>query len=357
MQVNVLSDESASKRAERQILDYSKKIDFYTSEFTVEILADKVRSEEYTIPEYQREFIWEAVRKSRFIESLIIGLPIPFLFFWESERDGKLEIVDGSQRLRTLEEYLSGKLILEGLERLDALNGLGFNDLPMARQRKIKNKSIRGIVLSETTDTESRIDLFERINTGPKVANPTEVRRGVLQGDFMSFVNELAELPLFNKLAPVSVKQSRSREREELITRFFAYSDGLDDYKDDVSPFLFRYIKRMNLRFSNDPGLRAEYLGRIERVLSFVDEYFEVGFRKVSNATTTPRSRFEALSVGVYQALSESDLSNMSKSVAEGLCADEEFKKEVRSDGANAKRRLSSRIDYVSRWLLEKARS
>ena len=62
-------------KADEQIKAYSKKIDFYTSEYTVEILAQKVSAGEYTVPEYQREYTWDEPRKCKFIESLIIGLP------------------------------------------------------------------------------------------------------------------------------------------------------------------------------------------------------------------------------------------------------------------------------------------
>src|SRR6266853_1018285 len=91
--------------AEDQILEQSKRIDFYITEYSVELLASKMRGGEFEVPYYQREFTWEPERKSRFIESLLMGLPIPFLFFWE-RAEGKLEIVDGSQRLRTIHQFI-----------------------------------------------------------------------------------------------------------------------------------------------------------------------------------------------------------------------------------------------------------
>src|SRR4051812_14007903 len=87
--------------AEAEIVEQSKRIDFYITEYSVELLATKMRDNEFRVPPYQREFTWEDERKSRFIESVVMGLPIPFLFFWEMG-DGRLEIVDGSQRLRTI---------------------------------------------------------------------------------------------------------------------------------------------------------------------------------------------------------------------------------------------------------------
>ncbi len=343
------------RKIEDQIQAYSKKISFYISEYTIEILANKVSKGEYTVPEYQREFTWDEPRKSKFIESILLGLPIPFLFFWLNDNTGKLEIVDGSQRLRTLEEYLSNNLVLDGLERLYLLNKTRFEDLTLARRRKILNQSIRGIILADSTDMEARIDLFERINTGSKVANPAEVRRGALRGVFMDFVTELAQNEQFFRLAPVSLKQNKERESEELVARFFAYSDGLDDYKDDVSPFIFRYIRRMNDEFSSNPALIDEYRERFVNMLNFVEQSFSLGFRKSEKSKTTPRARFEAIAVGSYQALQQNPSLKISTAITDEILECDGFKQEIRSDGANAIRRLQGRIGFMRNALLERA--
>ncbi len=102
-----------------------------------------------------------------------MGLPIPFLFFWENS-EGKLEIVDGVQRLKTIEEFILGDFALGELEELSLLSGFKFKDLLESRQRKFKNRSIRAFLLNEHIDEQSRLDLFERINTGSKIANKAE---------------------------------------------------------------------------------------------------------------------------------------------------------------------------------------
>ena len=107
--------------AEAQIVELSKRIEFYLTEYSVELLAGKMSKGEFVVPNYQRAYTWEEDRKSRFIESLLLGLPIPFLFFWEMP-NGNLEIVDGSQRLRTVEEFILGNLRLTELEWLPTLS-------------------------------------------------------------------------------------------------------------------------------------------------------------------------------------------------------------------------------------------
>src|SRR6185369_16479273 len=109
--------------AEQQIFEHSKRIEFYLTEYSVELLASKMASGDFEVPSYQREDTWEPERKSRFIESLLMGLPIPFLFFWESPATGKLEIVDGSQRLRTIQQFVLGNMRLGELDDLTLLSG------------------------------------------------------------------------------------------------------------------------------------------------------------------------------------------------------------------------------------------
>ncbi|TAD91753.1 MAG: DUF262 domain-containing protein [Oscillatoriales cyanobacterium] len=339
-----MSDENQSKftdeevaTAEQQIFEHTKRIEFYLTEYSIELLAQKMQNGDFEIPAYQREFTWEPERKSRFIESVLMGLPIPFLFFWESPSTGKLEIVDGSQRLRTIQEFVLGDFPLGDLEELSLLTGFRFKDLPESRQRKIKNRSIRGIVLNEHADEQARFDLFDRINTGSKVANKAEVRRGALGGAFLDLVISLAKEPSFVKLAPISDKLLLEREREELVTRFFAYGDGLEGYKDRVSAFLFTYTKNMNDRFKDNPADIESYRQRFMDMIDFVSRNFPSGFRKTPKGKATPRSRFEAIAIGSYMALQERpEIANQSIEVEEWLNS-KEFTKVTGADGANAK--------------------
>lgn len=338
--------------AEAQILEQTKRIEFYLTEYSVELLAQKVHSGDFVVPAYQREFTWEAERKSRFIESLLMGLPIPFLFFWEMP-DGKLEIVDGSQRLRTIEEFVLGNFQLGQLESLNALSGFRFIDLAESRQRKIGNRSIRGIVLNEHADEQARFDLFERINTGSKTANKAEIRRGALTGPFMDMVMDLAEGEEFGNLAPVSGKEAKEREREELVTRFFAYGDGLEGYKDRPSEFLFNYSKQMNVAFIHNPVLAETYRKRFHQTMDFVKHAFPYGFRRRAKGNATPRARFEAIAIGSWLALAENpEIATAALGDFRSWLEGEDFAKVTGSDGANAVARLRDRMSFVRQRLL-----
>lgn len=338
--------------AESEIVARSKRIEFYQTDYSIELLVRKYAKQEFVIPDYQRKFTWQIDRKTKFIESIHMGLPIPFLFFWEMG-DGKLEIVDGSQRIRTLEEYVNGELKLGDLEELPSLSGTRFTDLSEGRQLKMLNRSIRGIILSEHADEQARYDMFERINTGSKVANPGEVRRGALRGPFQELIEDLAKDHLFAELAPVSAKSNNERVPEELVTRFFGYGDGLDDYKDSPARFIFEYTKRMNQAFADDPSLEQAYRERFQRMLTFVKANFPNGFKKAVEANTTPRVRFEAIAIGSDLALSEKPQLVDAPVDVSSWIEGEEFKLKTTSDAANVRSKLENRIAFVRDHLLE----
>ena len=197
--------------------------------------------------------------------------------------------------------------------------------------------------------------MFERINTGSKNANTAEIRRGALAGPFLDVVVDLANDPLLSRLAPMSAKSKKERGYEELVTRFFAYGDGLDSYRDRPSDFLFAYSKKMNEAFATDPALADKYRERFSVVLDFVSRNFPFGFRKTDTGSATPRTRFESIAIGVDRALAErpelADRSANDFDVASWINLPE-FQKITGSDGANAVARLRGRIEFVKNKLV-----
>ena len=250
--------------AESQIEEHRKVVDYNIIEYPIEVIVAKYQGEndeetgksakpEFYVPDYQREHTWDEKRKSKFIESVLIGLPIPFLFLAEVEdEEGRLEIVDGSQRIRTLTDFVAGKLILNDLEKLPLLNGFTYDQLPLARQRKFNRTTIRIIALSDEADEETRRDLFERINTGSDPLRDMEQRRGIMRGPFVSFIEKCAAHPLLQKLAPLAPSYIKRREREEFVLRFFAYAERYLDFDKRVKEFLDQYVTCFRLEHVND---------------------------------------------------------------------------------------------------------
>jgi uncharacterized protein with ParB-like and HNH nuclease domain len=126
---------------------------------------------------------WDDARQSKFIESVLLGLPIPYIFVADipdEENEARLEIIDGTQRIRTLAKVLNNELKLEDLKKLKKLNDFRFSDLPLPRQRRFKRTTLRMIQLTEKATEDIRRDMFERINTGGVVLSEIENAQAVL---------------------------------------------------------------------------------------------------------------------------------------------------------------------------------
>ena len=169
--------EADVERSSKQISEKKQDIKFDTRDYVVAYLVNQYELNEFYIPlEYQRKFIWSDRDKCFFIESILMGLPIPFMFFADT-KDGRTEIVDGAQRTQTLVQFCQNDLELQGLQILTESNGFRFKDLDQAIQRKFLNTNIRVVFLEEGTTEKVRQEIFKRINTGGQQAKAAEVRR------------------------------------------------------------------------------------------------------------------------------------------------------------------------------------
>lgn len=338
------------EEADVDIRAQSIPYDYDTKEYPIEVLLQKLkprpngRRGSLYIPDYQRAFVWKEMEQSRFIESVLLGVPIQPVFVAVDPNTGDLEIIDGSQRIRTIEAFVNNKLTLRDLDKLGALNGFRFSDLAPARQNKFQILDLRFHVITDKADAAIRADIFNRINTHGKILTRSEIRKGAFAGPFYDFVLQCIENPLFKSLCPV--KENSRGEAEELVLRFFAYSDQYLDFKHDVFVFLDRYLKKQN-----EVGINIEeYQGRYQRMLDFVSQNFTNGFRKNPRDKVTPRVRFEAIAVGVHLALEQAPgLQVQNVDWLQSL----EFKKLTTSDASNNSGRLKARIEFVRDCLLE----
>lgn len=337
-------DDRRKLAADSEIKTKQGEVKYDLRDFTVDFLVKQFRDDVFYVPPYQRKFIWTDKHRCRFIESVMLGLPIPMMFVADME-DGRLEIVDGAQRIQTLEYFTSNDLLLNGLEKLPSLNGFTYDDLSLAQQRKFGNKALRIVVLEDSTSPGTRQEIFDRVNTSGMKAKPSEVRRGAHQGKFMKFITECSKEPLFLTLCPISQSLKDRFENEELVLRYFAYADGYTSFRHDVEKFLTQYLKVNSASFD-----RKRMKDEFHQMLVFVQRFFPHGFAKTERAKTTPRVRFEAISVGVTLALRENpDL--IPQDVRKWLESDA-FEKETTTHASNSLPRLRKRIEFVRDRLL-----
>ena len=169
-------------------------------------LVDMFKHNEIRVPEMQRKFVWDSIKSSRLIESIILGLPIPPLFLLEVD-DNSYEIIDGYQRLTTLFNYMEGnpwtgrKLNgrnvtsrLSGKHVIKSIAGRSFNELSREQQTKIRRSTIPLVEFKQLSpgDFGSKYLIFERINTGSEKLNGMQIRKSLAYGPFMKSLYELA---------------------------------------------------------------------------------------------------------------------------------------------------------------------
>lgn len=344
--------------AEEAIKALELTVRFIVTDYSVEFLAEKLRSEEYYVPAYQREMVWSEAAQSRFIESVLIGLPIPFVFLWQDD-EGFMEIVDGSQRLRTLQRFVDNELKLAGLQLLTEANGFHFKDFSEGRQRKFNARVLRGIILENATTVATRTEMFARINTGGTSANDAEIRRGSLPGPFTTLVIECAEYEPFVQLTPISKKLVSAREREELVVRFFTFLERYDvaakdlpDWRDRPREYIFAFVEAANRQAEADPAYIDRLRGEFQRMVAFVTQAFPNGFTKMAGGGQVPRARYEAIAVGSGLALRERpDLADPPIEPVDWI-DDAGFREITTSDAANVRSKVIGRIEFVRQRLL-----
>jgi len=338
---------------QKAVEDARNEIRYLVTDFPVDTLVSRYKEEspdegDVYVPDYQRTLQWDAGRKSYFIESVLLRIPVPPVFFYEVS--GRLEIVDGSQRIRTLVDFVRGRFKLSELETLDALNGLKFLDLPSIVQKRFLNSPIRSFVLEEGTDESARIELFRRVNTSSKQLSDSEIRKGAYRGPFLDLVLDCANRPIFKDLAPGTGSRGNPNaesERQELVTRFFIYSQFYEQFVHDVRKFLDVHVKRFNAEL--EPSHIAAMSAEFDFVMGFISHYMPLAFFRTEKTKQVPRVRFEAIAVGTCLALRENP--NLRPRDFDWL-TDDAFLAMIRTDASNSGPRLQGRIEFVRDRLL-----
>lgn len=222
----------------------------YGIDYDVEGYVRRLQNGDIVIPEYQRRYIWDQKRASRFVESLLLNLPVPGIFLYR-EIDSEIQlVVDGQQRLQTLRYFYEGvfadtgrEFALTGLET--RFDGLAYKRLDIVDRRRLDNSLIRATVMrQDKPDNEATCQyfVFERLNTGGVALASQEIRAAIYGGAFNELLHSLNKDVAWRKLYGKSVVDKRKRD-EELILRFLAlYLDG-EDYKSPMKGFLNKFMK------------------------------------------------------------------------------------------------------------------
>lgn len=220
-------------------------------------LYDMYKNNELTIsPDYQRLFRWEEEKQSRFIESLILEMPVPPIFVIETE-DGVYELIDGLQRISSylhfrgerLGETNDDSLELHGCDIVRDLNGLTFDHLPKALQIKIKRSFVRMEVIKKESELSLKYHMFKRLNTGGEILSAQEIRNctiRLLGSKGIDFLEECSKNEDFQSVINrVASDKRKTKYDQELVLRFFAVKNDIENYRYPVTEYLTRYLEKI----------------------------------------------------------------------------------------------------------------
>lgn len=246
-------------------------------------IPQMVASEDYRLdPEFQRRHRWDRLQKSRLIESIIINVPIPPVFLYEVGY-AKYEVMDGLQRLTAISDFYENKFALEGLKEWPELNGRTYDTLPEAVRRGVDRRYLSSVVLLQETakDPEEAQRLkqlvFERINSGGVNLSDQESRNAIFDGKMNRLCLRLSRHPALCRTwgipepdddelqgqDPRPEVQEHQTYRDmgdvELVLRFFAYRQRIENQDGALKDFLDRYLQKANF-YSDDVLTKLEAL-------------------------------------------------------------------------------------------------
>lgn len=277
-------------------------------------IIEMYKENELIKPEMQRHYVWDKFEASRFIESILMGLPVPSVFF-AKEGTQKL-IVDGYQRIMTVNDYVNGKFSTDGkvfrLSNTERINerwrNKAFVELSIDDQRTIKSTTIHTIIFEQRkpeNNSASLFQIFERINTSGRTLNAQEIRNCINQGAFNSLLVELNNDKTWRVLFGTRTPDSRMRD-VEFILRFLVMKDDVIQktplnqisLKKTLNEFM---SANRNASVTRLNTWRNEFLGTMENV------YRRLGknaFRNHKNGKVSSKFHpavFDAISVAFYQ--------------------------------------------------------
>ena len=252
------------------IIRYS--ISSYGADMPVDGIVERLNREAIFIPPFQREFVWTHTQASRFIESLLIGLPVPGIFMFKEPDTRKLMVVDGQQRLRTLQCFHDG--VLRGREFSllgvsEEFSGKTYKSLSAEDQRDLDDSILHATIFQQDrpgNDRSSIYSIFERLNTGGIPLQPQEIRACVYRGKLNELLSGLAVNPHWKKVyGPASIR----KKDEEVILRFFALHHSMEEYERPMKKFLNDFMEGHR---DLDDGLCEQFRSRFEGTIKTVAE-------------------------------------------------------------------------------------
>ncbi len=339
-------------------------------------LLDMYKDKELIIdPEYQRLFRWSEGKQSRFIETLLLEMPIPPIYVIEIE-EGRYELIDGLQRIssylhfrgehpdRVNNDGTYHELTLTECDVATELNGYTFAKLPTALQIKLKRNFVRVDVIRRESDSRLRYYVFKRLNTGGELLSEQEIRNctiRLLDNTFNNFIIELAGNSDFREcISSISEEKAEQKGDQELVLRFFAFKNNRQNYVHDVGDFMTEYMEAISDPTKKD--FTFDYSNErliFEKTFKILNRTLGSSAFAGTNIQGTLVTRFlsyhyEAFTLGLQPHLNKIDPYNETaiaklREVLLSVKRDPTFRKITTGGGKNYLKPLQDRIEFVEK--------
>lgn len=266
------------KKDENESVPLRYDISFYGADYLVDGIVRRLRKKDIIIPRvgvefenknpgFQRPFVWSGEQSDKFIESLLMGLPVPGIFLAQTS-DGVFLVLDGQQRLLTLQKFYKNDPLGNSVQK--AFRGKKYRDLPDKYQRRLNDSVIHATVVKQEKPSGygSIYHIFERLNSGSKLLTPQQIRMALYRGDFADLLLKLNKKAVWRKLLHKKGADKTSKD-VEMILRFFALFYNVKEYKNPMKDFLNDFMEQhQNIK---SPEQKKEYEELFHNTISFIN--------------------------------------------------------------------------------------
>lgn len=312
-------------------------------------------------PTYQRGNVWTQKQKSELIESILMGIPLPIMYFFQDD-SGNKQVVDGKQRLSALFDYMEDKFSLSELSIMEGIKGKKFKNLDGIDQGKIEDYKVSINIIKPPTPDRIKFDIFDRVNRGGTRLNNQEMRNAIYQGKATELLEELKDNEYFKKATDYSIRQRVMKDRY-MILRFIGFylwrkkvlrtkNGEIVEYKSDIDAFLGKTMEFLNFI---DDGMISEIKQAFDHAMKNAYNIFgQNGFR-VSTYFNEEYKRsvnmalFDSLAYLLTYNEVEKDPAK-TKELVENLFKDEEFNNAITSP-VDSSTKLNKRFEKIEEVL------
>lgn len=334
-------------------LNFKYAITSYGADYPVDGIVSRLNSEKIIIPQFQRQYVWKLNQASRFIESLILELPVPGVFLSKDPDSSNLLVIDGQQRLRSIQYFVNGvfandrKFRLKGVQ--PQFENLSYDDLDEDVKTAFNDYVIHATVIRQdepSNDQSSIYHIFERLNTGGTPLQPQEIRACIFFGEFNELLVKLNQNANFRNIYG---KPNNRLKDQELILRFLSLYYESSNYEKPLKGFLNSFMgNNRHLQKYSEQAILSVF----EPTVRIIDEILGKRAFRVERGINT--AFYDSIMVGIARRLKVGEITNreMFVTIYNQLLENEELLTLIKggtSDEKNIERRIEITTEFLSR--------